>query len=166
MSSTRGRAVMNERKSAAFAGGNIALASGNAGSDDDNDKDDDTVYSISVAEITSAAEKVLETAISSYTPSVTVRFVNSGSNNNESTTTTNSDNSSSSTSGTGGTTNHDYSLTRSGARGRNNRAFASGTLLGELGPELVVTNGRYFIAGQHGAEFLNLADDAIVFNHL
>ena len=49
-----------------------------------------------------------------------------------------------------------------------NRALVSGTrktLMGELGPELVVSNGRYFIAGQNGAEFVDLAKDAIVFNH-
>jgi len=38
--------------------------------------------------------------------------------------------------------------------------------MGELGPELVVSNGRYFVAGQNGAEMVDLADDAIVFNHL
>jgi len=38
--------------------------------------------------------------------------------------------------------------------------------MGELGPELVVSDGRYFVAGQNGAEFVDLADDAIVFNHL
>ena len=49
-----------------------------------------------------------------------------------------------------------------------NVALASGTktLLGELGPELVVSNGHYFVAGQSGAEFVNLNKDAIVFNHL
>ena len=49
-----------------------------------------------------------------------------------------------------------------------NVALAAGTrtLMGELGPELVVSNGHYFIAGQNGAEFVDLADDAIVFNHL
>ena len=47
-----------------------------------------------------------------------------------------------------------------------NFAMAQGTLMGELGPELVVSNGRYFVAGQNGAEFVNLASDAIVFNHL
>lgn len=48
-------------------------------------------------------------------------------------------------------------------------ALAGGTvstLMGELGPELVVSNGRYFLAGQSGAEFVDLAKDAIVFNHL
>ena len=47
-------------------------------------------------------------------------------------------------------------------------AMASGTqtLMGELGPELYVSNGRYHLAGQNGAEFVNLPDDAIVFNHL
>lgn len=51
----------------------------------------------------------------------------------------------------------------------SNLAMASGTrktLMGELGPELVVSNGRYFLAGENGAEFVDLADDAIVFNHL
>lgn len=48
-----------------------------------------------------------------------------------------------------------------------NVALASGTrtLMGELGPELVVSNGHYFLAGQMGAEFVNLDKDAIVFNH-
>lgn len=45
-------------------------------------------------------------------------------------------------------------------------ADAKGTLMGELGPELVVSNGRYFTVGENGAEFVSLADDAIVFNHL
>ena len=45
-------------------------------------------------------------------------------------------------------------------------AHAQGTLMGELGPELVVSNGRYFVAGQNGAEFVDLDTDAIVFNHL
>ena len=49
---------------------------------------------------------------------------------------------------------------------RYNQAQAKGTLMGELGPELVVSNGRYFVAGQNGPEMVNLADDAIVFNHL
>ena len=47
-------------------------------------------------------------------------------------------------------------------------AMASGTktLMGELGPELVVSHGHYFVAGQNGAEFVDLDKDAIVFNHL
>ena len=52
------------------------------------------------------------------------------------------------------------------AEGNVGLAKAAGTLMGELGPELVVSNGRYFVAGQNGAEFVNLSDDAIVFNHL
>jgi len=38
--------------------------------------------------------------------------------------------------------------------------------MGELGPELVVSGGKYFVVGQNGAEFVNLDPDAIVFNHL
>ena len=38
--------------------------------------------------------------------------------------------------------------------------------MGELGEELFVTNGHYYIAGTNGPEFVNLPDDAIVFNHL
>ena len=47
-------------------------------------------------------------------------------------------------------------------------ALAKGhpTLMGELGPELYVTGGRYYVAGQNGAEMVDLPDDAIVFNHL
>ena len=52
------------------------------------------------------------------------------------------------------------------ATGNIGLAKAAGTLMGELGPELVVSNGRYFVAGQNGPEMVNLADDAIVFNHL
>jgi len=44
--------------------------------------------------------------------------------------------------------------------------MSQGTLMGELGPELVVSKGRYFVVGQNGAEFVNLDKDAIVFNHL
>jgi CRISPR/Cas system endoribonuclease Cas6 (RAMP superfamily) len=56
----------------------------------------------------------------------------------------------------------------SGETQAKGNAMASGTktLMGELGPELYVTNGRYYVAGQNGAEFVNLPDDAIVFNHL
>jgi len=46
------------------------------------------------------------------------------------------------------------------------KAKGTSTLMGELGPELVVSNGRYFVAGQNGAEFVDLEEDAIVFNHL
>ena len=52
------------------------------------------------------------------------------------------------------------------ARGTIGLAQAGGTLMGELGPELVVSSGRYFVVGQNGPEMVNLADDAIVFNHL
>lgn len=52
------------------------------------------------------------------------------------------------------------------ATGNIGLAKAQGTLMGELGPELVVSGGRYFVAGQNGPEMVNLADDAIVFNHL
>lgn len=45
-------------------------------------------------------------------------------------------------------------------------AHAKSTLMGELGPEMVVSNGRYFVVGQNGPEFVDLANDAIVFNHL
>ena len=52
------------------------------------------------------------------------------------------------------------------ATGNVGPAKAKGTLMGELGPELVVSNGRYFVVGQNGPEMVNLADDAIIFNHL
>lgn len=61
------------------------------------------------------------------------------------------------------------SVTPSGVgQAKGNVALAKGTktLMGELGPELYVANGRYYVAGQNGAEFVNLPDDAIVFNHL
>lgn len=45
-------------------------------------------------------------------------------------------------------------------------AHAQSTLMGELGPEMVVSNGRYFVVGQNGPEFVDLEKDAIVFNHL
>jgi len=44
-------------------------------------------------------------------------------------------------------------------------AFAKGTILGELGPEAWIANGKFHIAGQNGAEMVNLPNDAIVFNH-
>ena len=43
--------------------------------------------------------------------------------------------------------------------------LAGKTLVGELGPELAVYDGQYHLLGQHGAEFINLPSDAIVFNH-
>lgn len=49
---------------------------------------------------------------------------------------------------------------------KTGRAGAKGVLVGELGPELVSSNGRYYLVGENGAEFVNLDDDAIVFNHL
>ena len=53
------------------------------------------------------------------------------------------------------------------AKGIQGSALAKGkTLMGELGPELVVSNGRYFTVGNNGAEFVDLPSDAIVFNHL
>jgi len=54
---------------------------------------------------------------------------------------------------------------RSNAKGNVALAAGTPTLMGELGPELVVSNGRYFVVGQAGAEFVNLEKDAIVFNH-
>ena len=68
---------------------------------------------------------------------------------------------------------YNYSVSKSNAKG--NVALAKGdleakaagtpTLMGELGAELVVSKGRYFLVGQDGAEFVNLDKDAIVFNH-
>ena len=52
------------------------------------------------------------------------------------------------------------------AKGTGKAAAKGKTLMGELGPELVVSDGRYYVVGQNGAEFVDLADDAIVFNHL
>ena len=39
------------------------------------------------------------------------------------------------------------------------------TLVGELGPEMRVSNGQFQIVGAHGAEFVNLNRGDIVFNH-
>lgn len=44
--------------------------------------------------------------------------------------------------------------------------LANKTLVGELGPELAVYDGQYHLLGQTGAEFVELPDDALVFNHL
>lgn len=49
---------------------------------------------------------------------------------------------------------------------KGNYAYAKGTLMGELGPELVVSDGRYYTVGNNGAEFVDLPSDAIVFNHM
>lgn len=59
-------------------------------------------------------------------------------------------------------------IIRNGAKESNleHSANAKGTLMGELGPELVVSKGRYFVVGQNGPEMVDLDDDAIVFNHL
>lgn len=51
-----------------------------------------------------------------------------------------------------------------------NNAYANGKnndLVGELGQEMVVDphTGRYYTVGDHGAEFVDLPKDAIVFNH-
>ena len=40
------------------------------------------------------------------------------------------------------------------------------SLVGEFGPELVCANGRYYTVGDHGAEFVDLPKDAIIFNHI
>lgn len=49
---------------------------------------------------------------------------------------------------------------------KGNAHAAGKTLVGELGPELVVSNGRYFLVGENGAQMVSLPNDAIVFNHL
>ena len=56
-----------------------------------------------------------------------------------------------------------------GAPAPGGQALAGGNvqvLMGELGPEMYVSNGQYFIAGQNGPEMVSLPSDAIVFNHL
>ena len=56
-----------------------------------------------------------------------------------------------------------------GFAGPINSALAKGnrqTLMGELGPELYVSNGRYHLVGRSGAEMVSLPSDAIVFNHI
>jgi hypothetical protein len=40
------------------------------------------------------------------------------------------------------------------------------TLVGELGPELRVSDGQYNVVGRQGAEFVNLKRNDIIFNHL
>ena len=46
-------------------------------------------------------------------------------------------------------------------------AYAQGTktLVGELGPELVVYDNAYHLLGRNGAELVDIPDDAIIFNH-
>lgn len=44
--------------------------------------------------------------------------------------------------------------------------LANKTLVGELGPELAVYNGKYHLLGAGGAEFVTLPKGALVFNHL
>ena len=63
---------------------------------------------------------------------------------------------------------YDAAETAVNSRAKGNVALSRGrnTLMGELGPELYVANGRYYVAGQNGAEFVDLPDDAIVFNHI
>ena len=72
------------------------------------------------------------------------------------------------------TVNRAIAETSTGAKGNvalakgTNLSLATGkkqTLMGELGPELVVSNGRYYTVGNNGAEFVDLPEDAIVFNH-
>lgn len=47
-----------------------------------------------------------------------------------------------------------------------NSAEGGNTLVGELGRELVVSDGRYYTVGDYGAEFVNLKKGDIVFNHI
>ena len=63
--------------------------------------------------------------------------------------------------------NNPSPITISIAKAKGNQAYASGqTLMGQLGPELVVSKGHYFVVGQNGAQMVDLDPDAIVFNHL
>lgn len=39
------------------------------------------------------------------------------------------------------------------------------SLTGELGPEIIVSNGQWYTVGDNGAEFVDIPKDAIVFNH-
>lgn len=67
-----------------------------------------------------------------------------------------------------------------GGAGVNGTAHSSGTahakgtwgapntetaLVGELGPEMVVRNGRWFTVGENGAEFTDIKKGDIIFNH-
>lgn len=66
----------------------------------------------------------------------------------------------------GGNVKADLGFTSSSSKFQTQLANAKGTLMGELGPEMVVSKGHYFLVGQQGPEMVDLADDAIVFNHL
>ena len=68
--------------------------------------------------------------------------------------------------GTGGGGEQKPGVENLSTNAKGNVALAKGTLMGELGPELYVQNGSYHVAGSNGPEFVDLADDAIVFNHL
>lgn len=56
----------------------------------------------------------------------------------------------------------------SGASSANGTSYAKGgkTLVGEFGPELVVSDNSYYVAGANGAEFVNLKSGDMVFNHV
>lgn len=56
----------------------------------------------------------------------------------------------------------------SGQTSASGTDYAEGgrTLVGELGPELVVSDDRYYIVGANGAEFVNLKRGDMVFNHV
>lgn len=43
--------------------------------------------------------------------------------------------------------------------------LAGKTLVGELGPELAVYDNAFHVLGQNGAEFVDIPDNAIIFNH-
>lgn len=70
--------------------------------------------------------------------------------------------------------NKSYTVTQyvetveSGQSSANGTDYADGgrTLVGELGPELVVSDDRYYVVGSNGAEFVNLKRGDMVFNHI
>ena len=70
------------------------------------------------------------------------------------------------TDGSGGHGGGQGAVLSANNKAKGDVALAQGTLMGELGPELWVAGGHYYVAGQNGAEFVNLPKDAIVFNHL
>ena len=61
----------------------------------------------------------------------------------------------------GGSENTQQAMARGSMRTR-----AGKTLVGELGPEIVVSGDEWRIVGQRGAEFTNLKSGDIVFNHV